>query len=236
MKNRLVIVPGWGLGRGPLEPVAEALAAGFFDLPGYHGTPLLEDFDEAVDRLAAHLAPASSLMGWSLGSLLALASAARHPEKIRQLILIAGTASFVSRPHWPEGLPAGALTEFSSAARSDFASLLPRFVGHFNRGDRHAKTLTRTLLATAEHGLTAAVLASGLDWLREVDLQSVLPQVRCPVLLIHGACDPLILPAAASRLAGLLPAARLEMMEETAHAPFLSNPAAFLDLVRTFLK
>ena len=231
----LTIIPGWGIGRGPFEALAGTLNARIFDLPGYNGTPLIEEFNEAVDTLAANVEPGTVLMGWSLGSLLALAAAARHPQRVGKLILVAATASFCRRADWPDAMPEDELAEFASAAHADFHSLLPRFVGHFNRGDRHARAIGRTLLAQAESEPPGATLAAGLRWLRDQDLRPLLPQVTCPTLILHGAHDPLIPVAAARKLAEQLPDARLDILPGVAHTPFLSQPDHFLAQVRLFL-
>lgn len=235
MHQPLVIVPGWGIGRGPLEALARTLNGQIWDLPGYHNTRLIEDFDQATDALAGHLEPGSVLMGWSLGSMLSLATAARHPQQVGKLILVAATASFCRRADWPDAMPADELAAFACAVHTDFHSLLPRFVGNFNRGDRHARAIARTLLSQAESEPPSATLAAGLRWLRDQDLRPLLPQVTCPTLILHGEQDPLMPAAAARRLAEQLPDAHLTMLPGVAHVPFLSQPDQFLAQVRLFL-
>jgi len=229
------LVPGWGLGRGPLAALATTLDATLIDLPGYRDTPPTEDFMLAADALAERLAPGTSLIGWSLGGMLSLAAAARHPERIGQLTLIAGTASFVARDGWPHAMPPEQLAEFTVNVLADTEALLPRFVGNFNRGDRHARAITRQLLDCVDPLPPRAVLASGLAWLSAVDLRPLLPSMRCPVLIIQGAHDPLMPLAGAAMLAKALPQARLEIMEHSAHTPFLSDPEDFLARLGRFL-
>lgn len=233
--SAITIIPGWGLGRGPFEPLAHTLSANIFDLPGYDHTPIIEDFNDAADTLASRVKVDATLIGWSLGGMLSLATAARHPGKIGKVILIGGTASFCCREGWPHAMPAEALAEFSTNVLADFDTLLPRFIGNFNRGDHHAKTITRMLLKQAESKPSKEALSNGLKWLREVDLRPLLPQVYCPVLIIQGAEDPLMPLAAAQQLAKGLSKVQLEILEGAAHTPFLSEPERFLDLVRAFL-
>jgi pimeloyl-[acyl-carrier protein] methyl ester esterase len=83
--------------------------------------------------------------------------------------------------------------------------MLPRFVGGFNRGDARAKEVSRQLLELADPRPPLATLATGLDWLRDVDLRRLAPQIKAPTLLIHGAADPLMPLAAAEALAALIP-------------------------------
>ena len=235
MSAPLFFLPGWCLGRGPLNTTVDALNGEFFDLPGYRAAPPCDDFAAATADLASRLPENATLCGWSLGAQLALAVAAQAPEKVGKLVLVAGTASFVQRDGWPDGMTSDMLAEFTAAIAADPAAMLPRFVGGFNRGDARAKEVTRELLARADPLPPDAILASGLHWLRDVDLRSAAPKIKAPTLLIHGAADPLMPPAAAQALAERIPNSRLEIFADCAHAPFLSRPDEFLASLRRFL-
>ncbi|MDR2186512.1 MAG: alpha/beta fold hydrolase [Azonexus sp.] len=235
MTTSLFILPGWCLGRGPLQAVAATLGGTFIDLPGYGAAPFEDDFDRAAAALAASLPPGAQLAGWSLGAMLALAVAARAPHKVSRLLLIAGTASFVQRPGWPQAMPPAALADFTNAVLADTAAMLPRFVGGFNRGDARAKAVTAEILRLTSPLPPAAALASGLNWLRDVDLRHQAANVTAPTLLLHGAADPLMPLAAAEALTALIPDARLSVLDDCAHAPFLSSPDDFLALSYPFV-
>ena len=235
MTAPLVFLPGWCLGRGPLNAAVDALQGTIFDLPGYGDAPLITDFDAAVADIAARLQPGTTLAAWSLGAQLALAVAARAQEKVGKLLLVAGTASFVQRAGWPHAMPPEMLAEFAAGIAADVEAMLPRFVGGFNRGDARSKEVTRQLLDLADPLPPAATLATGLDWLRDVDLRPELGRIKAPTLLIHGANDPLMPLGAAEALAAAIPGARLAPFADCAHAPFVSRPEDFLAAARGFL-
>ncbi|MCK6412656.1 MAG: alpha/beta fold hydrolase [Azonexus sp.] len=239
MTAPLFFIPGWCLGRGPLQSTVDALNGQFLDLPGYRntadGTPPIDDFAAAVAHYAERLPPGATLAGWSIGAQLALAVAAQAPAKVGKLLLVAGTTSFVQRDGWPQAMPPVALAEFTAAMAADAEAMLPRFVGGFNRGDVRAKEVTRILLDQADPRPASEVLQSGLRWLAEVDLRPLAPQVQAPTLLLHGAADPLMPQGAAEALAALIPGARLELFAECAHAPFISRPDEFLARARAFI-
>lgn len=235
MSAPLFFIPGWCVGRGPLAATVDALHGQFIDLPGYGAAPLIADFDAAAADIAARLPAGSTLCGWSLGAQLALAIAAQAPEKVGKLVLVAGTASFVQRDGWPHGMPQATLADFTAGIAADAEAMLPRFVGGFNRGDARAKAITQELLALADPRPAGEVLATGLAWLRDVDLRSAAGRVKAPTLLLNGAADPLMPLAAAEALAALIPSARLEIFDECAHAPFLSTPADFIARLAAFV-
>lgn len=234
MSQDLVFLPGWCLGRGPWEPTADALGGRILDLPGYGNAPLVSGFGSAVDALAAQLQPGSLLCGWSLGAMLALAIAARYPDKVAKLALVAGTASFVQREDWPHAMAPATLAEFTSAIAADVEAMLPRFVGGFNRGDARNKAVTQELLERADPRPAASNLTAGLEWLRDTDLRPLAPLVTAPTLILHGAADPLMPLPAAEALAALIPGARLHAFADCAHATFISDPVAFREQLSAF--
>lgn len=67
------------------------------------------------------------------------------------------------------------------------------------------------------------------------DLSADLGRVRSPVLLVWGEHDPFSDLGYAENLAGLLPHARLQVIEATAHHPQSERPGAFRAAVGLFL-
>jgi pimeloyl-ACP methyl ester carboxylesterase len=86
-------------------------------------------------------------------------------------------------------------------------------------GDEMDMTFAYTMLVPAP--VRAAVLARSRD---EGDL---LPQLRVPVLVTHGAMDRIILPAAGEYTAAAVPGARLSLYEGVGHSPFFEDAPRF---------
>lgn len=207
-------------------PVALQMPA----LPGYAGTlaPTPYTQDALVDALLADVDQPIALCGWSLGALLALHAAHRHPGKVSRLVLIGATPSFVQRVGWPHGMSPDALAEFTQTVAADPAHALKRFIALFNQGDVNSRATSRELNHALGRDALPAVstLLAGLDLLRDTDLRLQVPQVQQPTLLLHGALDPLMPLAAAHWLADTLPHARLAVLPDAAHAPFVSDADA----------
>lgn len=208
------------------------------DLPGYGGTPLPDPYtaEALADRLAAIHPTPCNVLGWSLGGMVALAWAARHPHQVQTLVLVGTTPVFVNRGDWAFGLEPEVLDGFVQALMHDPRATLLRFLALQARGGEAARRVIARLRMLLDETLPArATLAAGLQLLRTVDLRPSVFAVRCPTLVIHGDYDALCLPAAGRWLAQHLPAARLSLHERAAHAPFLSHPVWFAETVRRFL-
>ena len=228
MTAPLVFLPGWCLGRGPLNAAIDALQGTIFDLPGYGDAPLITDFDAAVAAIAGRLQPGTTLAGWSLGAQLALAIAARAPEKIGKLLLVAGTASFVQRDGWPHAMARETLEAFAEGLRTEPAKTIRAFVNLNALGGPQARDRMRELAALlVERGAPSAEsLAAGLALLHDADLRDEVATIDRPAAVIHGARDALA-PAGAGRwLAGALPFARFVEIPDGAHLPFVSHTEA----------
>ena len=166
--------------------------------------------------------------------MLALLAAHRHPQKIRRLILISATPSFVQRDGWTAAIAPALLAEFAAAIRADAETALKRFIALFNHNDPQARHNVREL---GELNLPPLpVLEGGLDLLRDMDLREMAPAVHQPTLLIHGGRDPLMPLAAVEWLAAAMPDAQLDVCPQAAHAPFISDPVHCATLITDWLE
>jgi len=168
------------------------------ELPGHGGSSALpgpaETLDPYADRIAALLPGPSVLVGHSLGAVVAMRLASRHPELVLGLVL-AGSAGIGSSTRRSER----ALTLTSLIQPGKRLSPWRRFVAH--------EPLLRKLVfrwvsvadprafdpVAAEGFLAGSGLHTGIraasDALARSDPRPDLERVRCPVLVLHGARD-----------------------------------------------
>jgi pimeloyl-[acyl-carrier protein] methyl ester esterase len=236
-----VLLHGWGLHGGVWRDTALALAADHraisVDLPGHgHSAPVPGacTLDEIADAVAAILPPHCRLIGWSLGGMVAMHLAARFPDRVGRLILVATTPRFVTGPAWDHAIAPEVLEGFAARLRADPAGTVRQFLALQVLGsedERRTLLRLRALLAAAPPP-HAAALEAGLAILRHTSLLPLLDSITQPVTLIHGRRDTLIPWTAARALQERLPQARLHILPGAAHAPFLSHADEFLRIAR----
>jgi len=240
----IVLVHGWGLHAGVWDELAATLAARFtvlsLDLPG-HGrsriTPMPARLDELTDALVAQLPGPAIWLGWSLGGLVALDAARRYPERVSKLVLTAATPRFVQAPDWSAAMAPGVFGDFAANLRTDYRGTLLRFLSLQAGGDGEGRALIKRLRSGLfAHGEPPPqALANGLAILEATDLRGTLAAIATPALVVHGQLDRLAPPAAGEYLAARLPYARFALLPGAGHAPFLTQPRRYAELLREFL-
>jgi len=170
--------------------------------------------DDQADRLAEELAADTApldVIGHSLGGLIALELAARHPSLVRRLVLM-------DVPAVPAAATAGARL---AALRRPGVLADARSIG---------VVVMAVASANPVHllGATRASLAS--------DLAAQAAAVQCPTLVLWGEFDAIVPLEVGHRLAELIPSARFEVLAGTGHQPQWEAPDAFHAAVRAFLE
>ena len=241
----LVLLHGWALHGGMWGPWLDELAPHarlhLLDLPGHGhspwtGTPQgLSDLARAV---RPHVPRGATLLGWSLGGMIALEVARQDPGLLRALVLIATTPKFVASDDWEHGMQPAVLDGFASGLASDHRGTVQNFLALQTRGDERSLETLRLLRRNLEaHGPPdRRALEAGLEILRTTDLRDALPGIALPTLVIAGDHDRLTPAGAGRALAASLPQARYCEIPRSGHAPFLSHGPEVLREIQGFLR
>ncbi|MET4100959.1 pimeloyl-ACP methyl ester carboxylesterase [Roseovarius sp. MBR-78] len=187
--------------------------------------------EEIASGLLDHLPRRFALAGLSMGGIVAMEILRRAPDRVTRIALM-DTNSLAETPQSSAGyeplvakLRAGMMAEAVEL-------VLGRDV--LAPGPQRAEILAQ-VVAMAE-GLGPDVLVRQVRALqRRRDYQAVLRRCQVPALVLCGALDGLTPPKRHDFMAGLIPAARLCMIEGAGHLPVLERPEETTATLRDWL-
>lgn len=242
----LVLLHGWAISSRVWREVVPHLADVFrvitVDLRG-HGLSSpgndysLAAFSGDIAGLCTHLdLKDATLIGWSMGGQVALATAHTIGRRLAALVLVGSTPKFTAAADFPHAIPAIAARGMAFRLKRDY----PKAMEDFFRSMFTEQELSREGEIAPLEGLEdfpAAVETAleALATLISTDLRALLPSIHLPVLLIHGSRDTICLPGASRFMIEQLPKATLKVIADAGHAPFLSRSGEFILLLREFL-
>lgn len=249
----LVLHGGPGAHHDYLLPQFDLLATGrrlhYYDQRGGgrspvgRGTPVgWEEHVADLDALTTRWAEGpATLLGYSWGGLLALLYALRHTDRVGRLALASPAAAnargraeferrFAERANDPriaearKQLAASGLRERDPEAHRK--RLFELAVAPYFRDPERARDLTPFRVT----GRTQDEVWRSLG---DYDLTGELQQIRVPALVVHGRHDPIPMWSAEDMARRL--AARMVVLEESGHVPYVEETEPFVAVLDQFL-
>jgi len=180
----------------------------------------------------------ADIVGHSLGSIIAQTFAEYWPERTRHVVLVSSTGGTRSGCEAPTGQTEPASMDFRSeiVKLSDpidpesafmiewYASPTPVDEDFLRRQRKDAAGIpVKVWLAVLDQGLSGS------------DLQSTLPKLKAPTLLIWGEKDPIFGAKDRCSLSNALPKATVKLFKELGHNSFWEDPQAVADTINPFL-
>jgi len=167
-----------------------------------------------------------ALLGVSQGAAIAVAYAARHPDRVSHLILYGGytqgwaVRDSTSRERDKHGT-LGKLIELGWSGRD--ASLRQVFTMQFIPGARPEQV--RAFNELMEMSAPSETALRVYHAFGAIDVSAEAPRVRCPALVMHSMRDLRVPFEEGRRLAGLIPGARFLPLESDNHLLLADEPA-----------
>lgn len=237
----IVCIHGWGLNAAIWSELSARLSRRHTlhtpDLPGHGASTeeLPDRLEPLVQMLASDVPDRSAWIGWSFGGQIALAAALMLPHKVERLLLISTTPRFLNGTDWLHGVEMERWSGFASELVADYDRTLGRFLAlQCGIGElRAARALRKMLLARGNP--RAGSLSAALRVMADTDLRPRVKEIRVPALVVHGERDRIIPVAAGCWLASHLPDAKLMLLPDAGHAPFITRDMLFGAAAERFL-
>lgn len=221
------------------------------DRPSDRQAYQIEDYVSDLDELREHIGQERmNLLGHSHGGVVAMAYAARHPGRVRRLVLSATLARF--GPDQEASMRAGMEKRMGQPWCADAMSALEaEQAGRFESDRELSELLLREWpLYFAHYGpvemgyldslRSEPVNADALKLFNEeiftrFDLRSELPGITAQTLVITGDEDFICGPVCAEEICAGIPGSRMVVVGDAGHQLFIEQPQAFHDEVADFL-
>ena len=178
-------------------------------------------------------------IGWSLGGQALLDAAAKLPGYFKALVLIGVSPCFTATRDFPFGQSAGVAKRMLKDMKKDFTGTMERFYPLNFTEDELSSPETRWFIELYKKPYTKSFRDSAvtsLEALLAIDLRDIISDIKIPVLIIHGEKDNVCPLNAGKYLAENLSDARLEIFKDAGHAPFLTRPKEFNEVVQRFIE
>ncbi len=186
------------------------------------------------------------LMGHSWGGMLAMRYAIRYPDNLRSLILLDSMAASTGLWRAEEAAlaerispqAAAELTAFQQSEgirqrRPEAIALMLRMAFRTQFTDPAKIDLLQIYVPADYAARSEQFGAMGAD-LAAFDFHDDLTGMTAPTLVLYGADEPGGA-LGGEAIAAAIPGAELELIPAAGHFPFIENPTAFMERVRSFL-
>jgi pimeloyl-ACP methyl ester carboxylesterase len=214
-------LPGYGESTGQLRPGG---------MEGFGA--LIADVIRGLGYARAHI------HGTSFGAMIALCTAANHPEVVDKLVLSCFMARYDLAARMMRGTWKRAARESGMEAVADLTSVAG-FARSFYERPNAQDQLAAMRAAFAKN--TPAAMIAGTETIERTDLTPLVPKVKAPVLMLAGDEDNMtpFNPASSgigmAQIAKMLPTAETHVLKHCGHYLVIEQPEQASALIRSFL-
>jgi 3-oxoadipate enol-lactonase len=218
-----------------LAPLARVLS---WDMPGYGASPALNPMtfatlaEAVVAVLDAEGVGKATLVGHSMGGMIAQETVARHPERVAGLVLYATSAAFGGRDEtFKEKFLAERLAPLGGdKSMAEIAPILTR-----DAFGPNAPPQAHRRAAASMATIDVAAYRAALKCLVTFNRLDNLERIACPTLLLAAEHDRFVPPRTMERMAPRIPGAVYRCIADAGHLANFERPIAFAEALDEFL-
>jgi len=240
-KPYLIMLPGWGMKNFVWNKLNKLLSKDFeLIFIEWDNVLSLNKFKERVIKvIKQNQIFTFSVLGWSLGSLVALDIASDNTFNIKNLILIGCTSSFIQ--HKEDRFNIGWNRKIVEIMKSKLykkpqETLYDFYDAMFSKEEKrkgYNNEFFQTMKNNTENQSIDS-LSLGLDYLIQKDLRTELSNITIPILIIQGEDDNICPLEGAVYIKNMSINSNIEIIKEVGHIPFFTNPNDCYSIISKF--
>ncbi len=242
--QQLIILSGWGMDKCVWTPVDSFLSEHFelIYCDWYNVTTVEEYKIKVFSLIDENVVGHFSILGWSLGSLLAIDAACHYSDRIDNLILVSGTSRFTTDKEndYFCGCSPIVVKKMKNSLLLNKQKTMENFrKSMFTENEIQQGYFLQFSEISGETslGYDLVELQAGLDFLIQSDCREKLKKIKAPLLLIHGAKDT-VCPVSSSAYIKIHVNSEVvfKIMEDTGHVPFFTKAAELSSVINSFIE
>ncbi|MDD4202276.1 MAG: alpha/beta hydrolase [Candidatus Omnitrophica bacterium] len=231
MKKKVLLVSGWAADEDTWNNVIEDIEDDFL----FKKILWSECLDRKNNRLFNELEKVQepvTVIGSSLGGLLALQAVIEYSSKCSELIMICSTSRMIKDEHYV-GVDPKIIGAMKFGLNLNRKGLLRDFAAKLFSPDPNTEDIEKFLKVTEK--FSTKELTKGLDILLNTDLRHKLREVPVKVLNIHGSRDSIMPIEQSEYLHKHLPNGTLEIIEGSGHNMLVTHAKQVAQKIKRFI-
>lgn len=179
-----------------------------------------------------------SILGWSLGGIIALCLKQKYPKLINKILLCCSSPCFLSKDDWSNGVEENIWNKFQSNLLSNQDKTIKEFLLLQTMGHENSKELYKTLLDIYNRSTPATL--EGLKWglnLLNNDYRNHLKDINSnDISFLFGNKDRLVNKLLSEWLSNHHPRINTLLLNNSGHMPFITETDLFYQFINDAIK
>jgi malonyl-CoA O-methyltransferase len=240
----LLLIHGWGSNHKIWEDCIVSFSDTFnifiLDLPG-HGfckNNHEQSMENYIQSLPIQILPDRfSIIGWSVGGIIASFLAKKFIDRVCNLIVICTNLHFLKHKDWPYAMEKSLFENFAEDLRvKDYGKILDRFHVLQTLGANSSKEdLHKVKSLSTKDQFSKKGLINTLNWLKNYDLSLIWKNLPMPVLHQYGQFDEIIPIESCNFLKQKYSNHFFQIYKKSSHMPFISEKRRWESETKKFL-
>ncbi len=236
--ENLLFLHGWGVTRGVWNGFEKRLCGNrsFWNPCLY--TLAQNGCDASLESLAEQikkgLVSKTIVVAWSIGGLIAITLSGLC-DKVKAIIFIASAPCFINKPGWSYTIVKARFEKLHDLLKSRPEAALSSFSDIVIHGDPSPEETLKKLQNNMATQTDREVLSPWLDDLVRLDLRSAYARLSVPAYVLLGQNDVLVKNAVREQLIRLNGNIKVDMVNDSGHAPFISREEDTLRLIQGYI-